>query len=117
MHKAKIANILVFTVILGLLAGTPQLAAAEKAEKVRLAGTVEAIDLTAGSFTVADRDKNMSTVFVNPATEFEIEKGKGFFADDDVPFTDLRAGDWVKVKSYRINGRLEADDVEIYRSR
>lgn len=94
---------------------TPQTLAANKGEKVRLLGTVTAIDLKGQNFSVSDRNNNVTTIFVNPGTEFEIEKGKGFWGDDAIPFKDLKVGDWVKVKSYRVNGELEADDVEIYR--
>lgn len=105
-----LAATLALTLALGAM---PALAA--KGERVRLAGTVTAIDLQGDSFSISDRNKNTTKIFVNPSTEFEMEKGRDFFGDDDIPFKDLKVGDWVKVKSYRVNGELEADDVEVYR--
>ena len=93
----------------------PAMAGSKDVNKVRLSGTVSAIDLAGQNFTVSDRSNATTKIFVNPTTEFEVEKGKGFWGDDDIPFKDLKVGDWVKVKCYRVNGELEADDVEIYR--
>ena len=103
------------SVMLCLVFGAMPALADNDSGKIRIAGTVTAIDLKGQNFTVSDRSNASTKIFVNPTTEFEIEKGKGFWSDDDIPFKDLKVGDWVKVKCYRVNGELEADDVEIYR--
>lgn len=115
MKNAKALKLLVTVLFLGLAMGAAPALAAAPGEKVRLVGTVTAIDLKGENFTISDRNKNITKIFVNPGTEFEIEKGKDFFGNDEIPFKDLKTGDWVKVKSHRINGELEASDVEIYR--
>lgn len=106
---------LAFALFVLLCAGSA-LAAAGNGEKVRLVGEVTAIDLKGQNFTLSDRNGNTTKIFVNPATEIEIEKGRNFFGDDDIPFKDMRRGDWVKIKAYRTNGELEASDIEVYRN-
>lgn len=115
MKSVKVLKLFVCVLMLGLFMGTAPALAAQGGELVRFVGTVTAIDLQGENFIVSDRNKKTTKFFVNPATEFEIEKGKNFFSDDDIPFKDLKVGDWVKIKSHRINGELEASDVEIYR--
>lgn len=110
--KSKLLAMLAIAV---LTMGTIPAWAYKDGERVRFVGSVSAIDVQGQNFTVTDRDKNTTVIYVNPATEFEIEKGKDFLGDDDIPFTGLKVGDWVKVKSDVINGKLEASDVDIYR--
>lgn len=110
-------KILAMTVVMALALAIPALADNSHGEVVRLVGSVTAIDLQGENFSITDRNKGVTKVFVNPTTEFEIEKGKDFFGDDDIPFRDLKVGDWVQIKSYRLNGELEASDVEIYRTK
>ena len=120
MRNTNIFKMLAMAVVLGMALGAPMpafAASGNDGERVRLVGTVTAIDLQGENFTVTDRNKAVTKIFVNPTTEFEIEKGKDFFGDDDIPFKDLRVGDWVKVKSYLVSGELEAADVEIYRTK
>lgn len=116
MQKSVFFKLAALVLILGLSLGGAAAQAAQNGSKVRLAGTVSAIDLKGDNFTIIDRNENSIKLYVNPATEFEIEKGKDFWGDDDIPFKDLRVGDWVKVKSYQVNDGLEADEVEVYRS-
>lgn len=85
--------------------------------KVHVVGSVVAIDIEGGNFTVTDRNNNTTKIYVNPATEFELEDSNNFVLDDDIPFRSLKVGDWVKVESYRINGELEADEVDVYRKK
>lgn len=115
MQQFGLFKLAALALMLCLAFGSAPAWAAQTGEKVRLVGTVSAIDIKGENFTVTDRSNKATKVYVNPATEFEIERGKDFIGDDDIPFQDLRVGDWVKVKSYRVNGGLEADDVEIYR--
>ena len=108
MKNAKAFKLLVAVLMLGLAIGASPVLAAQGGERVRLVGAVTAIDLKGENFFISDRNKNSTKIFVNPVTEFEIEKGKDFFGDDDIPFKDLKIGDWVKVKGYRVNGEIEA---------
>lgn len=119
MHNIKTVKFMAtaMVIIMTLGAAAPVMADSHKGERVRLVGTVTVIDLQGENFSITDRNQNITKVFVNPTTEFEIEKGKDFFGDDDIPFSDLRVGDWVKIKSYRINNELEASEVDVYRTR
>lgn len=110
-------RLLVMGLAIFLALGAGSAMAAKDGEKVRLIGTVSAIDLNGENFTISDRQQNSTKIFVNPTTEFEIEKGKDFFGDDDIPFKDLKVGDWVKIESHRVNGEFEASEVDIYRTR
>lgn len=114
MKNTKSLSLLCAVLILVITMGAATAQAAQ-AQKQRFVGTVSTIDLQGENFTITDRNKNITKFFVNPATEFEIEKGKSFFGDDDIPFKDLKVGDWVEVKSVSTGGELEAIDVEIYR--
>ncbi len=83
--------------------------------KVYNMGTVESIDVAAKSFVVKQADNSMVTLTVTPASEFEVEFKDKFKFDKDVLFTDLKIGDWVKVKSYSVGTVLQVDEVDIYR--
>lgn len=84
--------------------------------KQYIIGTVESIDASKMTFTVANSNGAKTLVVVAPSTEFEVERGKGIMGDYFVTFSDLRPSDWVKVKSYQtLNNGPMADEVEIYR--
>ena len=69
--------------------------------KMRVRGTVESVDPTQKTFVVDDR------------SEFELEHRDK--PDQDVPFTELKTGDRVKVKAFRGEPPHLVDDVDIYR--
>ena len=60
-----------------------------------------------------DREGKALTFRVDDRSEFELEfKDK---RDQDVPFSELKAGDRVKVKAFRGEPPHLVDDVDIYR--
>lgn len=83
--------------------------------KVYTMGTVESVDVAGQSFVVKQADNVLVTLLVTPASEFEVEFKDKFKFDRDVLFTDLKVGDWVKVKSYSVGTMLQVDEVDIYR--
>ena len=103
-----------FVAALSLLSfGVPAMA---KSHKIRAHGTVEAIDTTASCFVLKQQDGAKITFSVDQRTEFEVET-QNTRHDMDVPFSDLKVGDSVRVKAYPGAGQQNplADDVEIYR--
>lgn len=89
----------------------------DKKNKVYVMGTVENIDQAKKTFTVKKDQGDTVTIMVNPATDFEIDGGKGKH-DVDTDFAGLKAGDWVKVKAYHPDtqgGSYIARDVDIHR--
>ena len=81
--------------------------------KMRVRGTVESVDAAQKTFTVKDREGKALTFRVDDRSDFELEfKDK---RDQDVPFSELKAGDRVKVKAFRGEPPHLVDDVDIYR--
>lgn len=86
-------------------------------EKVYVMGVVEKIDQAKKTFTLKKDQGDVVAIIVNPATDFEIDGGKGKH-DIDTDFAGLKEGDWVKVKAYHPDtqsGAFIARDVDIYR--
>ena len=73
--------------------------------KMRVRGTVESVDPAQKTFVVKDRD--------GKAIPFELEHRDK--PDQDVPFTELKTGDRVKVKAFKGEPPHLVDDVDIYR--
>lgn len=82
--------------------------------KMRVHGVVEQIDAAKQTFTVRDRDGKIVPFATDVRSEFEVESRE--YGDDmDVPFSDLKVGDKVRVKAYRNATPMLVDEVEIYR--
>ena len=75
--------------------------------KMRVRGTVEK------TFVVKDRDGKAIPFRVDDRSEFELEHRDK--PDQDVPFTELKTGDRVKVKAFKGEPPHLVDDVDIYR--
>ena len=88
-------------------------AMADYHHKMRVRGTVESVDASQKTFSVKERDGNVITFRVDDRSEFEVEHRDR--DDRDVPFSELKAGDRVKVKAYRGEQPHLVDDVDIYR--
>lgn len=88
-------------------------AMADYHHKMRVRGTVENIDAAQKTFSVKERDGKVITFRVDDRSEFEVEDRDR--DDRDVPFSELKSGDRVKVKAYRGEQPHLVDDVDIYR--
>jgi len=88
-------------------------AMADYHHKMRVRGTVENVDASQKTFSVKERDGKVITFRVDDRSEFEVEDRDR--DDRDVPFSELKAGDHVKVKAYRGEQPHLVDDVDIYR--
>ena len=67
--------------------------------KMRVRGTVESVDPAQKTFVVKDRDGKAIPFRVDDRSEFELEHRDK--PDQDVPFTELKTGDRVKVKAFK----------------
>ena len=76
--------------------------------KMRVRGTVESVDPAQKTFVVKDRDGKAIPFRVDDRSEFELEHR-------DMPFTELKTGDRVKVKAFKGEPPHLVDDVDIYR--
>ena len=65
------------------------------------------------TFVVKDRDGKAIPFRVDDRSEFELEHRDK--PDQDVPFTELKTGDRVKVKAFKGEPPHLVDDVDIYR--
>lgn len=81
--------------------------------KIRVRGTVESVDPAQKTFVVKDRDGKAIPFRVDDRSEFELEHRDK--PDQDVPFTELKTGDRVKVKAFKGEPPHLVDDVDIYR--
>ena len=81
--------------------------------KMRVRGTVESVDPAQKTFVVKDRDGKAIPFRVDDRSEFELEHRDK--PDQDVPFTELKTGDRVKVKAFKGEPPHLVDDVDIYR--
>lgn len=81
--------------------------------KMRVRGTVESVDPAQKTFVVKDRDGKAIPFRVDDRSEFELEHRDK--PDQDVPFTELKTDDRVKVKSFKGEPPHLVDDVDIYR--
>lgn len=91
-------------------------AAFARDNKIRVSGTIESIDQTGFTFVLTQQDGVKTRFNVDARSEFEIER-RDVKHDVDVPFTDLKVGDNVRVKAYPGLPQQNplADDVKIYR--
>lgn len=114
MTPKKILFTLFFAVLVMSFSGAAM--ADSHGKKIKMVGQVSEIDASASVFSIKD-GATSATFKVNPFTEFELESTQSSFKRDvDIPFSDLKVGDWVKVKAYRDNqGNLMADDVDVRR--
>lgn len=83
-----------------------------KSDKFRTKGTVTVVDEKGQMFTIKNKDGETISFKVERKSDFEVERS--IFDDMDVPFSELKVGDEVKVKAYKGNPPV-ADDVTIYR--
>ena len=81
--------------------------------QMRVRGTVESVDPAQKTFVVKDRDGKAIPFRVDDRSEFELEHRDK--PDQDVPFTELKTGDRVKVKAFKGEPPHLVDDVDIYR--
>ena len=81
--------------------------------KMRFRGTVESVDPALKTFVVKNRDGKAIPFRVDDRSEFELEHRDK--PDQDVPFTDLKAGDRGKGKAFKGEPPYLVDDVDIYR--
>ena len=81
--------------------------------KMRVRGTVESVDPAQKTFVVKNRDGKAIPFRVDDRSEFELEHRDK--PDQDVPFTQLKAGVRVKVKAFKGAPPYLVDDVDIYR--
>ena len=81
--------------------------------KMRFRGTVESVDPAQKTFVVKNRDGKAIPFRVDDRSEFELEHRDK--PDQDVPFTQLKAGDRVKVKAFKGEPPYLVDDVDISR--
>ena len=81
--------------------------------KMRVRGTVESVDPAQKTFVVKDRDGKAIPFRGDDRSEFELEHRDK--PDQDVPFTELKTGDRVKVKAFKGEPPHLVDDVDIYR--
>lgn len=88
-------------------------AMADYHHKMRVRGTVENVDASQKTFSVKDREGKVLNFRVDDRTELEVEARDR--DDRDVPFSELKSGDRVKVKAYRGEQPYLVDDVDIYR--
>ena len=73
----------------------------------------ESVDPAQKTFVVKDRDGKAIPFRVDDRSEFELEHRDK--PDQDVPFTELKTGDRVKVKAFKGEPPHLVDDVDIYR--
>lgn len=84
--------------------------------RVRIIGQVTQINPAAGTLSLQSNGA-VTTIAVTPFTDIELETQTGpFDYDRHIPLSEVKVGDWAKVKA-RPNGQggLAADDIDIRR--
>ena len=114
MALKKILFTLLFAVLVMGFSGAA--IAGSNGKKIKMIGQVSNIDVAASVFSIKD-GATAATFKVNPFTEFELESAQTSFKHDvKIPFSDLKEGDWVKVKAFRDKqGNLTADEMDVRR--
>lgn len=80
----------------------------------KVAGEITVVDSQAKTFQIQDPNGLIMTFKVTPETEMEVE-GKGLrFWDSEAQLSDLKKGQWLKVKYYGSGATKIAKDVKIY---
>lgn len=91
-------------------------AADDDYNRVRIIGQVTEVNPATGTLSLQSSG-NVTTVAVTPFTDIELETQAGpFDYDRHIPLSEVKVGDWAKVKA-RPNGQggLAADDIDIRR--
>lgn len=103
--------------ILCLTLGFSSLALAEDGNKRKTIGEIVQIEEAQQTFEINDQNGKGMVFKVTPDTDMEFEDNDLFSWSDDAELTDLKPGQWVKIKYYGTGEIKAAKKVKIYKTK
>lgn len=100
-----------------LTLGVSSLVLADDEYKLKTIGEIVQIEEARQTFEIKDQNGKGMVFKVTPDTNMEFEDNDMFSWSDDAELTDLKAGQWVKIKYYGTGEIKAAEKVKIYKTK
>lgn len=111
MKHTKILFAMVTAICIAIGAAT----IANAGDKQKTIGEVTMVDTARQVMQITDQNGRVTEFLITPKTDMEFEKNGMLSWDHDATISDLRPGQWVKVKYKVDSGANIAKDVNIYK--